>query len=205
MTALDAPAEEGVGGLAHHLPLAAAVFPALQNSITKVGAVLGFVLAFKASAHSDESGQIFVLPGDVTSGWAGLAELIDQFHHIDALPAAGGLCALCCGFQGDGITRTEPLGDLLDAGECCRSTRFRPLIRKCGRLPTISGADLKTDLFQAADNVPGVTTGEVNGATEGFEPVLSHVQQYASACDQLVTVAGIKQVLLESTGAGIKL
>ena len=68
-------------------------------------------------------------------------------------------------------------------------------------LPTISGADLKTDLFQAADNVPGVTTGEVNGATEGFEPVLSHVQQYASACDQLVTEAGIKQVLLESTGA----
>ena len=60
---------------------------------------------------------------------------------------------------------------------------------------------LQDGFFQAADNVPGVTTGEVNGATEGFEPVLSHVQQYASACDQLVTEAGIKQVLLESTGA----
>ena len=163
MTALDAPAEEGVGGLAHHLPLAAAVLPTLQVRITEVGAVLGFVLAFKASAHSDQSGQIFVLPGDVPSRWARLAELIDQFHHLDALPAAGSLCALSCRFQGDGITSTEPLGDLLDAGECCRSTRFRPLVRKRGRLPTINGADLKTNLFQAADNVPGVTTREVNG------------------------------------------
>lgn len=72
MTAFDAPAKKAISGLAHHLPLATAVLPALQNSITEIGAVLEFVLAFKASAQSDESMQIFVLPDDVTSGWAHL-------------------------------------------------------------------------------------------------------------------------------------
>ena len=78
MTALHTPAKKGVSGLSHHLPLTAAVLPAFQNSITKVGAVLGSALAFKAGTHSDESREIFVVPGAVTSCWAGLAELIDS-------------------------------------------------------------------------------------------------------------------------------